>query len=220
VKPRLLDLFCGAGGAAMGYHQAGWDVVGVDVEPQPHYPFEFIQADALTPIQAFEERVGYDFDAVHASPPCQAFSVTRVIQNNAHSDLLTPTRTMLEAVGFPWVIENVPGAPMRKDLVLCGTQFGLEADGFEVRRHRWFEFSDPRIVPMVMECAHRLPPVFAYGHSQDNAHKQRYGPCGADTRRRAMGVEWMNRDELAQAIPPAYTEFIGAELLRQLREVA
>jgi DNA (cytosine-5)-methyltransferase 1 len=204
-----LDLYCGAGGAAMGYHRAGWDVVGVDVEPQPHYPFEFHQCDALDfPLAGF--------DAIHASPPCQAFSVTRVIQNNPHPDLLTPTRALLKQTGLPWVIENVPGAPMRKDLVLCGTQFGLEADGFEVRRHRWFEFSDPTIVPMVMECAHRLPPVFAYGHSQDKAHKERYGPCGADTRRRSMGVEWMTRDELAESIPPAFTEFIGAELIRQL----
>src|SRR5512140_2399640 len=105
MKPILLDLFCGAGGAAMGYHRAGFDVVGVDIKPQPHYPFEFHQADALTfPLAGF--------DAIHASPPCQAYSAMRTTWNarNDHPDLLPPTRAMLEAANIPWVIENVPGA--------------------------------------------------------------------------------------------------------------
>ena len=123
-RPRLLDLFSGAGGAAVGYHRAGFDVVGVDIEPQPHYPFEFHQADAMT----FPSS---GFDAIHASPPCQAFSIAAKYKGTAgrHKDLLTPTRTRLQAAGLPWVIENVPGAPMRADYLLCGCMFGLPGCG-------------------------------------------------------------------------------------------
>lgn len=219
ARPCLLDLFCGAGGAAMGYHRAGFDVVGVDIEPQPHYPFEFIRADAIGFFGSEDWiRYGWRFDAMHASPPCQAFTFAKVIQGNDHPDLLTPTRDLLKRTGLPWVIENVPGAPMRRDLILCGTQFGLEADGFEVRRHRWFEFSDPNLAPaLVTPCWHRLPPVYGSGHSQDKPHRERYGFCGAATSKKAMDVEWMNRGEQQQAIPPAYTEFIGAQLIDHIR---
>ena len=121
MSARLLDLFCGAGGAAMGYHRAGFDVVGVDIKPQPHYPYEFIQADAMTyPLDGF--------DAVHASPPCQHYSM--VVRNfgyaDRHPDLLAATRDKLQRDGLPWVIENVPGAPMRADYRLCGCMFGLD----------------------------------------------------------------------------------------------
>jgi len=212
-RPRLLDLFCGAGGVAMGYHRAGFDVVGVDIEPQPNYPFEFYRADAF-------DFPTTGFDAIHASPPCQAFTYAKVIQGNNHPDLLTPIRSLLQQIGLPWVIENVPGAPMRKDLILCGTQFGLEANGFEVRRHRWFELSDPTMAPLVPPCWHRLPPVYGSGHSQDNPHKRRYGICNAATCKKAMGVEWMNRNEQQEAIPPAYTELIGTQLLAHLKVAA
>ena len=218
MKPRLLDLFCGAGGAAMGYARAGFEVVGVDIKPQPHYPFEFVHDDALTWLD--DPWLREKFNAIHASPPCQAFTFAKVFQGNEHPDLLTPTRELLEQTGLPWVIENVPGAPMRKDLILCGTQFGLEADGFEVRRHRWFEFSDPQMAPLVPPCWHRLPPIYGSGHSQDKPHKTKYGFCGAATCKKAMDVEWMNRGEQQEAIPPAYTELIGHQLLQHIRAEA
>src|ERR1035437_665181 len=129
TKPRLLDLFCCAGGAAMGYHRAGFEVVGVDIKPQPHYPFEFHQGDALTyPLEGF--------DAYHASPPCQRFSAMQMIHHNQEvwPDLVDPIRQRLIATRKPYVIENVPATPLRVDLMLCGTMFGLR-----MPRHRIFE---------------------------------------------------------------------------------
>ncbi len=217
MRPRLLDLFCGAGGAAMGYHRAGFDVVGVDVAPQPRYPFEFVQADALeVPVLFMQDY----FDAVHASPPCQAFTAAQSIRGRDHVDLLTPTRELLQATGFPWVIENVPGAPMRKDLILCGSMFGLEHRGFGIRRHRWFEFSEQTLVPLVSPCWHRLPPAYVYGHGADNKHRDKYGKTSVTDWAALMGIDWMSRDELSQAIPPAYTELIGAQLLQHVTNAA
>jgi DNA (cytosine-5)-methyltransferase 1 len=208
VKPRLLDLFCGAGGAAMGYHRAGFDVVGVDIEPQPHYPFEFHQGNALAVLGA--GFVGWnslrDFDAIHASPPCQAYSVAAKYQRNAgkeYPDLIGPTRELLEATGLPWVIENVPGAPMRTDVMLCGSQFGLN-----VRRHRLFEFSEPPF-QLMPPCVHDSHVVGPYGNP--NAMKGSGKDWAA-----AMGIDWMTTPEMTQAIPPAYTEWIGAQLIRHL----
>ena len=205
VKPRLLDLFCGAGGAAMGYSRAGFEVVGVDIKPQPRYPFEFAQGDVFQEgVALFAEDY---FDAIHASPPCQVNSTIskwramgRTGPAPEHVDLLTPTRELLKQTGLPWVIENVPGAPMRRDLILCGSQFGLK-----VRRHRWFEFSDPSSVPLVSPCWHAEEAVGVYGHGGE-----RYQKLGVW--QEAMGIDWMNRAELAQAIPPAYTELIGHQL--------
>lgn len=132
MKPRLLDLFCGAGGAGMGYHQAGFDVVGVDINPQPDYPFEFHQADAMEfPLDGF--------DAIHASPPCQVFTALKTMHNaGEHFDLLTPMRARLKEWGGPYVIENVPGAPMQDHVTLCGSSFGLGVKKYdrELRRHR------------------------------------------------------------------------------------
>lgn len=204
-RVRILDLFCGAGGAAVGYSRAGFDVVGVDLKPQPHYPFEFHQADAMTMTTADLGR----FDAIHASPPCQAFTNARVIHGRAHPDLLTPIRELLEKTGLPWVIENVPGAPMRKDLVLCGSMFGLGDDDAGLNRHRWFEFSDPTIAPLVSPCQHKRKTISVFGHG---GHVYN----GVASWRRAMGIDWMTRDELAQAIPPTYTEFIGRRLLEHI----
>jgi DNA (cytosine-5)-methyltransferase 1 len=209
-KPRLLDLFCGAGGAAMGYARAGFEVVGVDIKPQPHYPFEFIQADALD----WGVTWSGSFDAIHASPPCQAFTNARTIHGvGDHKDLLTPTRTLLEATGLPWVIENVPGAPMRPDVVLCGSQFGLEDPGVGgLVRHRWFEFSHPP-AHLLPPCQHSKATISVFGHGGHIYH-------GVASWRRAMGIDWMMRDELSQAIPPAYTEWIGKQLLMHLEVAA
>lgn len=207
TRPRLLDLFCGAGGCSVGYHRAGFDVVGVDIVPHPDYPYEFHQADAMTfPLDGF--------DAIHASPPCQAFTTARVIHGRAHVDLLTPTRARLltEAPGVPYIIENVPGAPMRADFVLCGSMFGLRSEHGRLIRHRWFEVNWPHL-PMVSACNHSGPTVSVFGHGGHVYH-------GVSDWREVMGIDWMTRDDLAQAIPPAYTEFVGRQLLDHVQEVA
>jgi DNA (cytosine-5)-methyltransferase 1 len=201
-KPRLLDLFCGAGGAAMGYHRAGFEVVGVDIAAQKHYPFEFHQGDAMTwPLEGY--------DTIHASPPRQAFTAARVIHGRQHPDLLTPTRKRLQDWGGPWVIENVPGAPMRPDVVLCGSMFRP----LRIRRHRWFESNMVELFALRPPCQHDPSDVSVFGHGGHVYH-------GVADWRDAMGIPWMTRDELAQAIPPAYTEFIGAQLLAALESAA
>jgi DNA (cytosine-5)-methyltransferase 1 len=209
-RPRVADLFCCQGGAAMGYHRAGFDVIGVDIEPQPRYPFEFIQADALTfPLDGF--------DAIHASPPCQAFSVASKYKGTAgrHRDLLTPMRALLLAQPAPWVIENVPGAPMRADYRLCGCMFGLPG----LRRERWFETSWNGFA-MNLSHDHTEPVVTVAGHGPPSWVRQGVAvPVTVTDWRRAMGIDWMTRDGLAQAIPPAYTEYIGRQLLEHLAAV-
>lgn len=221
MKPRLLDLFCGAGGAGYGYSLAGFDVVGVDIHEQVDYPFEFHQADAMTfPLGGF--------DAVHASPPCQAFTAMGVMWNakDDHPELVDLTRSRLIANGVPWVIENVPGAPMRDYVVLCGSSMGLgvAAYDFELRRHRLFETSFPVMVP---PCAHQKATIGIYG---DHARDRRRQPGGLPDRgrdfpdseklglaREAMGMPWATKWKgLSQAIPPAYTEHIGRYLMAEL----
>ena len=223
MRPRLLDLFCGAGGAAVGYHRAGFDVVGVDIAPRPRYPFPFVQGDALT----------FDldgFDAIHASPPCQAFSVTRHAHTVDHPDLLTPTLARLEAVTVPWVVENVPGAPLVNAVVLCGASFGLVAvdgDGrpLVLRRHRLFASNVAHLVPPCACATYRRAGVAVGGvyggGSSDRNHAREvrrggYTPHNA-VRRDLLGVDWpATMHELSQMIPPAYTEHLGAGLLAAL----
>lgn len=211
ARPLLLDLFCGAGGCSVGYHRAGFDVVGVDVKPQPRYPFRFIKDDALDVLRellAGRSLYGIHlshFAAIHASPPCQAFTVARVIHGRKHLDLLTPTRKMLTQSGKPWVIENVPNAPMRADVILCGSMFNLESEAGGLIRHRWFEFWEPQLM-LVPTCQHRRKTVSVFGHGGHIYH-------GVNDWRTVMGIDWMTRDELAQAIPPAYTEYIGRQLM-------
>lgn len=207
---RILDLFCGAGGASAGYHRAFPDaeIVGVDVANQPRYPFTFVQADAMTyPLD------GFTF--VHASPPCQRYSVLAKRNGNAHEwpDLVAPVRLMLRASGVPYVIENVEGAPLIDPVMLCGTMF----PGLRVLRHRLFEASFPLSAP-----AHpRHPLVFThdkrkphYGQlNQDTAFVQVTGGgnCTVANKRAAMGVPWMTGHEANEAIPPAYTEWVGRQ---------
>lgn len=218
---RLLDLFCGAGGAAAGYRSAGFsDIVGVDVHPQPRYPFAFVQADALAYLAAH----GNDFDAIHASPPCQRWSTataTRRAQGYVYLDLLAPCRALLIEVGRPWVIENVPAAPVKAPAVtLCGLMFGLQ-----VFRHRLFETSFWPFAPDHPAHAERaigndgMVTVAGRGGWTTTEQTARARASGAKSNKttwaRAMGIDWMLRRELAQAIPPAYTHFIGRQLLAQ-----
>ena len=195
TRPRLLDLYCGAGGAAMGYHRAGFDVIGVDIAPQPRYPFEFHRADALEFLATADLS---QFDAIHASPPCQLYANVTAWRGtpNDHPDLLEPTRQALTMVGLPWVLENVPEAPLRPDLLLCGSQFGLR-----IKRHRAFETS-PRLYSLIPPCRHRG--LLPFMHKGERAF--------AD----AMGCDWMTNREARQAIPPAYATHIGEQLLAAL----
>lgn len=214
---RLLDLFCGAGGAGMGYHRAGFDVVGVDIEPQPNYPFPFVRADAL---QVLEAGFWRSFDAIHASPPCQAYTAfTAVRPDGDHPLLIEPVRELLEQTRLHYVIENVPGAPLIRPTILCGSSFGLP-----IRRHRLFETNWTLLAP---PCVHRDQPwiVGVYGAS-DGAHEPGFkhpgnkrGPRQATTSeaREIMGMPWATRRrELTEAIPPAYTELIGHQLMAHL----
>lgn len=220
-RPRLLDLFCGAGGAAAGYHRAGFEVVGVDIMPQPNYPFEFIQEDALWFLRCGHYR-GWslsDFDAIHASPPCQLHTRARALRTVKidHPDLIGPTRKLLEETGLPYIIENVPGAPLISPVQLCGTAFGLGGPDWDLQRHRLFEASFP--ILRLGACRHRLPAISVVGHGATKATRERLGrnPVIAE-KRAAMGIDWMNRDELSEAIPPAYTEWVGYQLLSHIRE--
>jgi DNA (cytosine-5)-methyltransferase 1 len=203
-RPRLLDLFCGAGGAAMGYWRAGFDVVGVDNRPQPRYPFEFRLGDAMTwPLEGF--------DAIHVSPPCQDHSVASYGRTRGTGWMLAATRERLLGQSAPWVIENVPGAPMRPDLEVCGCVVGLPG----LERKRWFE-TWPQLFDLRPGCHHTEPIVSVTGHGRCRTMAPGTGLV-ADWRR-VMGIDWMTRDELSQAIPPAYTEYIGGLLLEQISE--
>jgi DNA (cytosine-5)-methyltransferase 1 len=207
---RLLDLFCGAGGAAMGYHRAGFDdITGIDIKPMPRYPFKFIQGDALE----YLAEHGQEYDVIHASPPCQAYTMMQNIRHNsgAHADLVAKTRELLDLIGKPYVIENVYKAPLKAHIMLCGTMFGLN-----IIRHRYFE---SKHIPLVLmpPCDHRN--VYDPYHGENRT---------ADKFRQAMGIDWMPvgggdasgksaAGTLAQAIPPAYTEWIGKRILEQIR---
>ena len=202
---RILDLFCGAGGAAMGYHQAGFDgVVGIDVRPQPHYPFEFHCADALTfPLDGF--------DLIHASPPCQRFSrLTPRRLRTAHPDLIGPIRDRLVLSGIPYVIENVPLSPIRPDVVLCGSTFG----DLTLRRHRHFEIGNIREhLFLVPPCQHHRPFIGVYGHAGGYERRRSSPRSRTAARADAMGIDWMTGAELSEALPPAYTRIIGEWLI-------
>lgn len=221
-KPRLLDLFCGAGGAAMGYSRAGFEVVGVDIKPQPHYPFEFHQADALAALIRNVDA----FDIIHASPPCQAFSSLHHRWNRVHPDLVAWTRSRLRLYGRPFVIENVRRAPLVEPVMLCGSMFGLGAvcrDGQRryLRRHRYFEAPSLPFVMLEMDCAHEGQALGVYGTGSSRLEREHNGYQGLSwEREQAMGIDWMTKAENAQAIPPAYTQWIGIQLLAALRAAA
>ncbi len=205
-KPRLLDLFCGAGGASVGYARAGFEVVGVDINPQKNYPFEFHKADALDyPCDGF--------DAIHASPPCQRFSAMsncRPGLSAEYPDLIAAIRCRI--AGRPYVIENVEGSNLHRPTMLCGTMFGLE-----LYRHRIFESNAALPDTEWMHGGHSLPASKA-GHWRPGTVMSVAGHVSPIAKaREVMGIDWMTRDELAQAIPPAYTEWVRGQILNALR---
>jgi DNA (cytosine-5)-methyltransferase 1 len=215
-RPKLLDLFCCAGGAAMGYHLAGFDVVGVDKVRRPRYPFEFIQADVLDLYPAFVA----GFDAVHASPPCQKHTSMKTMPDaREHVDLIPETRALLKLAGIPYVIENVVGARAHlvRPTLFCGSMFGLGAKGAQLQRHRLFEASFFLMSPG--ECAHSAPTIGIYGEGcRDSRRKydKTIPEFTVEDGRIAMGMPWASIAELCEAIPPAYTEFIGRQLLAHI----
>lgn len=214
-KPQLLDLYCGSGGCAVGYNRAGFDVTGVDIAPQKHYPFTFHLDDAL----AYVTEHGHEYDAIHASPPCQAYTVLRSRhKDREYPDLVAATRVALMATGRPYIIENVPGAPLGYYVMLCGTMFDLR-----VYRHRRFETSH-----FMWQPEHPAHLVRAGGHKAQRQRKANYmaggfvtvtgnvgSYCGP-----AMGIDWMTGEELSQAIPPAYTEWLGQRLMTVVKNAA
>jgi len=226
TKPRLLDLFCGAGGAAMGYHRAGFEVVGVDINPQRHYPFEFHQADAMTyPLDGF--------DVIHASPPCQAYSITKNAHNVEHPDLVPAMLRRLETWGGTWVVENVVGAPLDDAVTLCGSMFDLRAWDYyigqtvQLKRHRLFQSS--RLIMAPGPCRHvkgmRVGGVYGGAWSKNKTLDPNVKRTGGyappdDVQRVLMGIDWMPRKPLAQSIPPVYTEWIGRQLLAAIESAA
>ncbi|MGA5709811.1 DNA cytosine methyltransferase [Streptomyces cellulosae] len=201
---RVLDVCCGAGGLSMGYYLAGFDVVGVDIRPQPNYPFPFIQADGLD----YTAQHGHAFDLVHGSWPCERYAAVTKWRGDpeAHPDLVGPGREVMQATGRPWVMENVPETAaaglLRPDYLLCGTQYGLN-----LRRHRVFETSWGGGGDLMAPCWHRKG-LLAFEHKGERAY--------AD----AMGCTWMTSLEARKAVPPAYTQWIAAQFLILERRTA
>jgi len=213
MKPRLLDLFCKAGGASMGYHMAGFEVVGVDIKKQKRYPFEFIRADALEILQ--DTAFLRTFDVLTASPPCQTHSSTRHLRNaqgksTTKIDLIPQTREGLIAAQKPYVIENVPGAPLINPVVMCGSFFGLQ-----VRRHRLFE-STLDLSGTVCDHKNQGRPVGVYGSMKDEIPRGGTTAKSIEEARAAMGIDWMLWGDLVEAIPPAYTKHLGDQIILQL----
>lgn len=223
-KMRLLDLFSCAGGAAAGYHDAGFEVVGVDIDPQPHYPFEHHVADALE----FVAKHGHEFDAIHASPPCQAFSATKSLHSREHPDLIQPTREALQNTVKPWIMENVPRSPLINPVMLCGTEFDLRAndvDGKPLKliRHRLFESNMP--LHRKDKCRHDrnilTASIYGAGGGWTPKHRDSPGRMGGyvphtDVCKELLNIRWMNKHELSQSIPPAFTEYLGGQLLEYI----
>lgn len=221
-RRRLIDFCCKAGGTSMGYHMAGFEVVGIDSEMQPNYPFRFMQDDITKITDAEANRIRDNFDAVAASPPCKPYSVTKTLARRDHPKLVEVTRELLEYIDLPYVIENVPGAPLIKPVQVCGSAFGLR-----VQRHRLFESNceiegskcfhewqdrDLRYiqVPNGPSSERRTGIAYVYGRGDGTFFR---GQSQHQIWSHAMGIDWMTTDELAQAIPPLYTLYIGTQLM-------
>lgn len=212
MRPKALDLFCGAGGASKGLMDAGFDVTGADIRPMPRYRGDrFIQADAVNfPTE------GFDF--IWASPPCQRFTCLRsVFDSSKYPDLIEPIRAKLQASGVPWVMENVVGAPLRVDLMLCAAAFGLRS-----YRHRIFEASfplEPMAHPRHTVAVNRRK-TNRRAHWDAGGFVTVTGDIGSYVGPEAMGIDWMTGAELSQAIPPCYSEYIGKQAIAHLAKLA
>lgn len=223
-RPRLLDLFCGAGGCSVGYDRAGFEVVGVDKEPHPDYPFPMVVADAMEFLAVPTFLAG--FAVVHASPPCPRYSVATANQSAEqrakHPDLVGPVRDALHAWGGTYIMENVPGAPLDHPTLICGWAMGLK----HIKRHRLFESNAPLMSPGCL-CPNG-DTVSVFGHSGEDRRRQTIAERGrigthvpTSEVRELMGVEWMNsRDDVSDSIPPAYTHYLGEQLLASLEVAA
>lgn len=210
---KLLDLFCGAGGASKGYAMAGFEVTGVDLKHGKRYPYTYIRADAMEVLQ--DKKFIKQFDVIHASPPCQTFSRTKHLrdaQGNTTSkqDLLEPVRNLLIESGKPYIIENVPGSPLIRPVQLCGSSFDLK-----VRRHRLFESN---ISLVGARCYHKKQgrPVGVYGSLRDNIPSGGKTAESIEEARESMGIDWMIWKELVEAIPPVYTKYIGEQVMEKV----
>ena len=224
MRPRLLDLFSCAGGASYGYTLAGFDVVGVDIAPQPHYPYAFVQANALDILK--DHVFLADFDAIHCSPECKGYTNCNLSPKHRYQRLIGEVRDLLNKTGKPYIIENVTGAKRAKraSLLLCGTMFDLP-----MRRHRLFETNIGEFGIFIYPprtCVHKSATIGVYGHSIWDSSlpgtprkdgRKRPDSVPAEVGRRAMGISWMNKDELAEALPPVYTEWIGQFLLEAIK---
>ena len=209
--PKLLDLFCGAGGASVGYSRAGFEVTGLDIKHGKRYPFEYHKLS----IEKVTVKFLRKFDVIHASPPCQTFSITRNLRiaqgkNTNKVDWLAFTRDMLIESEIPYVIENVPGAPLNTPVQLCGSSFGLK-----VRRHRLFE-SNMTLFGSICDHKPQGKPVGIYGSMRDEIPQGGHTAKTMQEANEAMGIDWMIWSELVEAIPPAYTEYIGKQLIKNV----
>ena len=212
MKPRLLDLFCCAGGAGMGYARAGFEVVGLDIDPQPRYPFQFIQGDVRDLPNFFLA----SFDAIHASPPCQAYTPLGALHpHKEYPDLVAYTRALLDGSGVPYIMENVMSAPLVKErsVVLCGEMFGLRTI-----RHRRFESRLTLTAPPHPPHTAKTATKQRKARWAEGWHVSVTGDVGVYVGPEAMGIDWMSGDELCEAIPPAYTEYLGRQLIAHLHQ--
>jgi len=210
---KLLDLFCGAGGASKGYAMAGFEVHGVDLKHGKRYPYTYLRADALDVLK--DDEFIQQFDVIHASPPCQTFSITQHLRNaqgntTSRLDLLEPVRDLLLASGKPYVIENVKGAPLIHPAQVCGSSFNLK-----VRRHRLFE-SNMAVKGTVCKHKEQGKPVGIYGSMRDEIPQGGHTAKTMEQANKSMGIDWMIWKELVEAIPPLYTEYIGKQLMERL----
>ncbi len=210
---KLLDLFCGVGGASVGYHQAGFEIHGIDLKHGKRYPFTYLRADVLDVLK--DKDFINQFDVIHASPPCQTHSITKHLRNaqgksTSKIDLIPQTRETLIASGKAYIIENVPGSPLINPIQLCGSSFGLK-----VRRHRLFESNMPLVGS---KCDHKTQgrPVGVYGSLNDEIPKGGKTASTIDEARKAMDMDWAIWTELVEAIPPAFTKYLGGQIVNWL----
>ncbi len=225
---KLLDLFCCEGGAAKGYQSAGFEVTGIDIEARfaKRYPGDFIQADAIE----YVKEHGHEYDVIHASPPCQRYSITNASRQHDYPDLVAATREALTATGKPWVIENVVGAPLQDPITLCWTMFhqpgsvhDTDGEPLQMFRHRLFESSLALEAPSGCNHEKTMQVAGSYGGARRDKWEARHVRKGGyvpakDVQERLLGIDWMTQHGLYQSLPPVYTEHIGHQVTAFIRQ--